>query len=161
MSKLLLFLAFLSLAILAIGTAFMPNSQVFLLASPGNAYECVREVLASILFLQLVTRPPRNIVFRIIAGISALAVAAWGVKQTGRIITSAALLLLVVIGSFAVGRVVSMKEVAIGLVIAVLVDVFFVRLLLVPASMKLLGRYNWWLPGALEKLYRKFRLHID
>ena len=66
----------------------------------------------------------------------------WGVQRTGRIITSAAILLVVVIGSFAAGRVVSVKEVAIGLMVAVLTDVFIVRLLLVPASMKLLGKYN-------------------
>ena len=81
----------------------------------------------------------------------------WGVQRTGRIITSAAILLVVVIGSFAAGRVVSVKEVAIGLMVAVLTDVFIVRLLLVPASMKLLGKYNWWLPNSLEKLYTKFK----
>ena len=85
----------------------------------------------------------------------------WGVQRTGRIITSAALLLLVVIGSFATGRVVSMKEVAIGLIVAVLVDVFVVRLLLVPASMKLLGKYNWWLPKPLERFYQRIKLSDD
>ncbi len=85
----------------------------------------------------------------------------WGVQRTGRIITSAAILLLAVIGSFATGRVVSMKEVAIGLIVAVVVDVFVVRLLLVPASMKLLGRYNWWLPGPLQSLYEKIKFRDD
>lgn len=81
---------------------------------------------------------------------------AWGVQRTGGIITSAALLLLVVIGAFTMGRIVIMKEVGVGLIVAVLVDVFIVRLLLVPASMTLLGRHNWWAPGFLKKLYDHF-----
>lgn len=80
---------------------------------------------------------------------------AWGVQKTGHIITSAAALLLVVIGAFAAGRIVVMKEVAYGLIVAVLVDVFVVRLLLVPASMRLLGKYNWWAPRPLKKLHDK------
>lgn len=80
---------------------------------------------------------------------------AWGVQKTGHIITSAAALLLVVIGAFAAGRIVVMKEVAYGLIVAVLVDVFVVRLLLVPASMRLLGKHNWWAPGPLKKLHDK------
>ncbi len=83
----------------------------------------------------------------------------WGVQKTGKIITTAAILLLVVIGSFASGEVVSMKEVSIGLIVAVLVDVFVVRLVLVPASMKLLGKYNWWLPKPLIILRDKLKLH--
>jgi RND superfamily putative drug exporter len=81
---------------------------------------------------------------------------AWGVQRTGGIITSAALLLLVVIASFTLGRIIIMKEVGIGLIVAVLVDVFIVRLLLVPASMTLLGRHNWWAPNFLKKLYGRF-----
>lgn len=83
----------------------------------------------------------------------------WGVQKTGKIITTAAILLLAVIGSFASGQVISMKEVAIGLIVAVLVDVFVVRLVLVPASMKLLGKYNWWLPKPLIILRDKLKLH--
>lgn len=79
----------------------------------------------------------------------------WGVQRTGGIITSAAVLLLVVIGAFAMGRIVVMKEVAIGLIVAVVVDVFVVRLLLVPASMCLLGKYNWWAPKPLQKLHAR------
>lgn len=82
----------------------------------------------------------------------------WGVMRTGRIITSAAILLLAVIASFSVGSVISMKEVSFGLIVAIVVDVFVVRLLLVPASMKLLGKYNWWLPKPLKTLSQ--RIHI-
>lgn len=80
---------------------------------------------------------------------------AWGIQRTGGIITSAALLLMVVIGAFATGRIVIMKEVGIGLLVAVAVDVFIVRLLLVPSSMVLLGRHNWWAPKPLKKLQAK------
>lgn len=80
---------------------------------------------------------------------------AWGVQKTAQPITSAAVLLLVVIAAFATGRIVVMKEVAYGLIVAVLVDVFIVRLLLVPASMRLLGKHNWWAPGLLKALHAK------
>ena len=80
---------------------------------------------------------------------------AWGVQKTGGIITSAALLLLVVIVAFSSGRIAIMKEVGIGLIVAVLVDVFVVRLLLVPASMRLLDKYNWWAPKPLRALHDK------
>ncbi len=85
----------------------------------------------------------------------------WGVMRTGRIITSAAILLLAVIASFAIGSVLSMKEVSFGLIVAVVVDVFVVRLLLVPASMKLLGKYNWWLPKPLKTFYQKIHLYEE
>ncbi|HET9173866.1 MAG TPA: MMPL family transporter [Candidatus Saccharimonadales bacterium] len=77
----------------------------------------------------------------------------WGLQRTSGIITSAAILLMVVIAAFAAGRIEVMKEVAIGLIIAVLVDVFIVRLLLLPASMTLLGKHNWWAPGPLKKIH--------
>ena len=78
-----------------------------------------------------------------------------GVQKTGGIITSAALLLVIVIGSFATGQVVFIKQVGVGLGLAVAVDATIVRLLLVPASMRLLGRYNWWSPKPLAALYRR------
>jgi RND superfamily putative drug exporter len=69
-----------------------------------------------------------------------------GLEVTGRIITSAAVVLIVVIGAFAFARLVVIKEVGLGLAIAVLVDATLIRALLVPATMRLLGRWNWWLP---------------
>lgn len=81
---------------------------------------------------------------------------AWGVQMTGGIITSAALLLLVVIAAFAAGQVAVMKEVGIGLIIAVLLDVIIVRLLLVPATMRLFGRFNWWAPPFLKRLHARW-----
>jgi RND superfamily putative drug exporter len=90
------------------------------------------------------------------SGLSTRQAVAAGVGATGGIITSAALLLMVVMGAFAAGRISVMKEVAIGLIVAILVDVFVVRLFLVPSSMRLLGKYNWWAPGPLKRLHAKF-----
>lgn len=69
-----------------------------------------------------------------------------GLRRTGRIITSAALLLMVVISGFSANSVSVVKIIGVGLLVAVLVDAFVVRVLLVPATMRLVGRANWW-PG--------------
>ncbi len=70
-----------------------------------------------------------------------------GLAVTGRIITSAAAVMIVVFGAFAFARLVVIKQVGLGLAVAVLVDATLIRVLLVPATMRLLGRWNWWLPG--------------
>ncbi|HLJ67651.1 MAG TPA: MMPL family transporter [Chloroflexota bacterium] len=70
-----------------------------------------------------------------------------GLEVTGRIITSAAAVMIVVFAAFAFARLVVIKEVGLGLALAVLVDATLIRALLVPATMRLLGRWNWWLPG--------------
>jgi RND superfamily putative drug exporter len=72
-----------------------------------------------------------------------------GLAYTGRVITSAALILLVVIGAFAAGELVFVKELGVGMAAAIFFDVTLVRALLVPALMKLLGRRAWWAPKAL------------
>jgi RND superfamily putative drug exporter len=69
---------------------------------------------------------------------------AQGLQHTGRIITSAALLLGVVFAGFLAAGFVPVKAIGLGLVLAVVLDATVVRLLLVPATMTLLGRYNWW-----------------
>ncbi|KAA1421757.1 MMPL family transporter [Nocardioides humilatus] len=76
---------------------------------------------------------------------------ATGLQKTGRIITSAALLLAVVIGAFAMSGVVFMKMMGIGMLVALLVDATIVRALLVPATMKLLGKWNWWAPAPMAR----------
>ncbi len=81
---------------------------------------------------------------------------ATGVQKTGRIITSAAVLLAVVIGAFALSGIVFMKMIGIGMLVALLIDATIVRALLVPATMKLLGRYNWWAPGPLARWWERF-----
>jgi len=70
-----------------------------------------------------------------------------GLEQTGSVITNAALLFMVVTVSFTFTSVIDTKEVGVGMTIAVLVDATIIRSLLVPATMRLLGRWNWWLPG--------------
>jgi RND superfamily putative drug exporter len=74
----------------------------------------------------------------------------FGLAHTGRIITSAALILLVVIGAFAAGNLVYVKQIGVGMAAAIAIDVTLVRALLVPATMQLLGRWNWWAPRWLS-----------
>jgi len=82
-----------------------------------------------------------------------------GLQRTGRIITSAALLLVVVIGAFATSGVTFIKMIGVGVAIAIVVDATVVRALLVPATMRLLGRWNWWAPAPLARLHA--RVGID
>jgi uncharacterized membrane protein YdfJ with MMPL/SSD domain len=79
-----------------------------------------------------------------------------GLQRTGRIITSAALLLIVVIGGFATGGITFIKMIGLGMIVALIVDATLVRALLVPATMRLLGRANWWAPGPLSRVYARF-----
>lgn len=81
---------------------------------------------------------------------------ATGLQHTGRIITAAALLLIIVVGGFATGSMSYIKLIGIGMIVAILVDATLVRALLVPATMRLLGRYNWWAPGPLGRIYRRW-----
>ena len=78
-----------------------------------------------------------------------------GVQKTGRIITSAALLLAVVIGAFGLSGIVFMKMLGIGMLVALLIDATVVRAVLVPATMKLLGRWNWWAPGPMRRWWER------
>ncbi|HEU0288360.1 MAG TPA: MMPL family transporter, partial [Nocardioidaceae bacterium] len=80
---------------------------------------------------------------------------ATGVQRTGGIITSAALLLAVVIGAFATSGIVFIKMIGVGMLVAILVDATIVRALLVPATMKLLGRANWWAPGPMRRWWER------
>ena len=81
---------------------------------------------------------------------------ATGVQKTGRIITSAAILLAVVIGAFSTSGIVFMKMLGIGMLVALLIDATVVRALLVPATMKLLGRTNWYAPGPLRRWWERY-----
>lgn len=81
-----------------------------------------------------------------------------GIQRSGPIITNAALLIGVVLGAFALSDVVFMKQIGLGLLIAVSIDATIVRMLLVPASMRLLGDMNWWAPRPLRALYERFNL---
>jgi RND superfamily putative drug exporter len=75
-----------------------------------------------------------------------------GLERSGRIVTSAALIVVVVAGSFAFADIVLIKALGLGVAIAVALDATVVRALLVPATMRLLGRWNWWMPASLERL---------
>ena len=77
---------------------------------------------------------------------------ATGLERSGRIITSAALIVVVVAGSFVTAEIVLVKALGLGVALAVLLDATIVRALLVPATMRLLGDWNWWLPGRLQRL---------
>ena len=89
------------------------------------------------------------------------AAVATGLQRTGRIITSAALLLVVVIGAFATSGIVFIKMIGVGMIIAILVDATVVRALLVPATMRLLGRWNWWAPAPLARFWERHGIRED
>ncbi|HXA61726.1 MAG TPA: MMPL family transporter [Streptosporangiaceae bacterium] len=84
-----------------------------------------------------------------------------GLQRTGGVITSAALLLIVVIGAFSTSGITFIKMTGVGMVIAIAVDATIVRALLVPATMRLLGRANWWAPGPLGRLYSRFGIREE
>jgi uncharacterized membrane protein YdfJ with MMPL/SSD domain len=82
-----------------------------------------------------------------------------GLQHTGGIITAAALLLITVVAGFATGGVTVIKTIGIGMIVAIIVDATLVRALLVPATMRLLGRWNWWAPGPLGRFYGRYGIH--
>ena len=77
---------------------------------------------------------------------------ATGLARTARVITAAAAIMVVVFLSFVLGANVSVKQVGLGLAVAVLIDATVVRMVLVPAVMELLGPANWWLPRPLARI---------
>ncbi len=77
---------------------------------------------------------------------------ALGLDHTAGIITAAGLIMIAVFGSFALTQVLVIKELGFGLAVAVLLDTTLVRLVLVPATMKLMGKWNWWMPRLLDRL---------
>jgi putative drug exporter of the RND superfamily len=82
-----------------------------------------------------------------------------GLQRTGRIITSAAVLIGVVFAAFATGASLDIKAMGVGLTLAILLDATIVRTLLVPATMKLMGHWNWWAPAPLRRVHERFGLH--
>jgi RND superfamily putative drug exporter len=75
-----------------------------------------------------------------------------GLVGSARTITSAAAVMVAVFAAFAVAGAPSLKELGVGLAVAILLDATLIRLLVVPAAMRLLGDWNWWLPAPLERL---------
>ncbi|MBF6175845.1 MMPL family transporter [Nocardia blacklockiae] len=89
------------------------------------------------------------------AGASTTEAIRTGIAGTGRIITAAALILLVVTGAFALSDLVMMQYIAVGMVAALFIDATVLRLLLVPATMKLLGELSWWAPAWMRRAHRR------
>jgi RND superfamily putative drug exporter len=81
-----------------------------------------------------------------------------GLQRSGRIITSAALIIVIVFAGFAAGQLLAIKQTGIGLAVTVAVDATLVRLVLVPAAMTVLGEWNWWAPGPLRRLHARLGL---
>jgi RND superfamily putative drug exporter len=82
-----------------------------------------------------------------------------GLALTARVITAAALIMFFVFGSFVFGPEVALKLMGLGLAVAVLIDATIVRMVLVPATMELLGDWNWWLPKWLDRILP--RVHVE
>ncbi|MET8825040.1 MMPL family transporter [Streptomyces sp. NPDC004610] len=81
-----------------------------------------------------------------------------GLARSGRVVTCAALLLAIVFGAFMTGGFAPILQIGLGLTLAVLIDATIVRMLLVPATMALLGRYAWWAPAPLRRAHNRIGL---
>ncbi len=90
------------------------------------------------------------------AGLPNDAAVAAGLQRSGRIITSAALIICIVFAGFVTGELLIIKQTGVALAVAVAIDATLVRVLLVPATMTLLGEWNWWAPGPLRRLHERF-----
>jgi uncharacterized membrane protein YdfJ with MMPL/SSD domain len=84
------------------------------------------------------------------------AAVAGGLQRTGGLITSLAFLLIIVVGLFSASGITFIKLLGVGMIVALLVDATVVRVMLVPATMRLLGRANWWAPRPLRRLYARY-----
>jgi uncharacterized membrane protein YdfJ with MMPL/SSD domain len=84
-----------------------------------------------------------------------------GLQRTAGIITSAAVVLVLVLVGFASARILFVKQLGVVMAIAVLLDATIVRALLVPATVRLIGRWNWWSPGFLRRFLERRRIGID
>lgn len=75
-----------------------------------------------------------------------------GLARTAAVITGAALIMVCVFAAFALAETITIKSIGVGMAIAVLLDATIIRIFLVPATMRLMGRWNWWAPGPLGRL---------
>ena len=75
-----------------------------------------------------------------------------GIKSTASVVTSAAMVMVAVFSIFATLGIVELKQFGVGLAVAVLIDATIVRAVLLPATMKMLGEWNWYLPRPLRRL---------
>jgi len=79
-----------------------------------------------------------------------------GLERTGRIVTAAALLFAVAVGAFVTSEIAFIKQIGLGVALVVLIDATIIRGLLVPSLMQMLGRWNWWAPAPLARVYERF-----
>ncbi|MFG2500989.1 MMPL family transporter [Streptomyces sp. NPDC048441] len=84
---------------------------------------------------------------------------ATGIRQSAPLITAAAGILAFSFLTYATGGVVFLKELGVGTALTILVDATLIRVVLLPVAMRLAGRANWWAPGPLRRLHRRFGLH--
>jgi RND superfamily putative drug exporter len=75
-----------------------------------------------------------------------------GLSRTAGVITGAAMIMVIVFAAFALAEIITIKSLGVGMAIAVFLDATVIRVLLVPATMRLMGRWNWWAPGPLGRL---------
>ncbi|MGH2794234.1 MAG: MMPL family transporter [Actinomycetota bacterium] len=85
----------------------------------------------------------------------------WGLEHTARIITSAALVMVTVFGAFAFASLAPIKAMGFGLATAVFLDATLIRVVLVPATMRLMGDWNWWLPKWLDRILPKVSIEEE
>ena len=90
------------------------------------------------------------------SGLSEMDAIPEGMARTAGLITSAAAIMIVVFAAFTFGNFLVVKMIGFTLAVAVLIDATLVRMMLVPATMKLLGRANWWAPAPLRRLYDRY-----
>ena len=117
--------------ILAIIFGLSMDYEVFLLSRIREAYDQTGDTAASI---------------------------AVGLQRTGSLITSLAFLLIIVVGAFSASGITYIKLIGVGMIVALAVDASVVRVLLVPATMRLLDRANWWAPKPLRPLYARYAI---
>jgi RND superfamily putative drug exporter len=85
-----------------------------------------------------------------------------GLVKTAGVITGAALVMVSVFAAFALADTITIKSIGVGMAIAVLLDATIIRVLLVPATMRLMGRWNWWAPGVLGRFAERLGFnHLD
>jgi trehalose monomycolate/heme transporter len=84
-----------------------------------------------------------------------------GLQRTGGVITSAALLLVIVIGLFSLSSITFIKMLGVGMIVALILDATLVRMLLVPAVMRMVGDANWWAPAPLRRFYARHGFRED
>ena len=73
-----------------------------------------------------------------------------GLQKTGGLITGAAAIMVVVFSAFGLSSVIILKQIGLGLALAILIDATLVRALVVPATMRLMGKWNWWAPAFMK-----------